>query len=134
MKTRVSFKYFVTDCKSKVHEKNTSRETALNFNQWQIFLESYKALRAWLWNVNKIKDNYFRLRHEFHSNSSKIFYFLWQDRYSSLNTICHIEPKAFLWIKLLKNVLLAKYLLSKPIYWDSSFIKDWSVESLQSGL
>ena len=43
--------------RSKVQEKNMSRERALNFHQWKIFFENYKPVRAWLWLFNKFTYN-----------------------------------------------------------------------------
>ena len=34
--------------KSKVHEKNASRQYALNFDQWQTFSKNCKPIRVWL--------------------------------------------------------------------------------------
>ena len=47
-----------------------------------------------------------------HSNLKEVSYILWQNKYSNLKTPCHIKPKSFLGIKLLENLLLAKYLIS----------------------
>ena len=34
-----------------------SRESALNFDQWKAFSQNYKAIKIWLWIVNKITEN-----------------------------------------------------------------------------
>ena len=43
--------------RSKVHQKNMSREGALRFDQSKIFSENYKPIRIWLWIVYKITEN-----------------------------------------------------------------------------
>ena len=48
--------------RSKVQEENMSCERALNFDQWKIFSENYKAIRVWLWLVYKFTENNCRLR------------------------------------------------------------------------
>ena len=68
----------------KIREKNMSRGCALNFDVWQTFSENCKQIRVWSWLVYKITGNYYLSYH----------------------------AKFILWIKLLKNVLLAKYLIS----------------------
>ena len=47
-----------------------------------------------------------------HSNSEEVSYHPWQNMYPNLKTTCHIMLKFFLWTKLLKKLLLAKYLIS----------------------
>ena len=47
-----------------------------------------------------------------HSNSKEVSYLSWQNIYPNLKTIGHIKLKFFWWIKLLENLLLAKYLIS----------------------
>ena len=53
--------------RSKVQEKNMSRERALNFGQWKTFSENYKPMTVWFWLVNKFTDNcqIYRLFSEF---------------------------------------------------------------------
>ena len=38
-----------------------------------------------------------------------------QNKYFNLKTTCHTKPKLILWTKLLKNLLLANYLISVPV-------------------
>ena len=47
-----------------------------------------------------------------HSNSKKVSYLSWQNKYPSLKTTCNIKLQFFLWTKLLDSLLLAKYLIS----------------------
>ena len=47
-----------------------------------------------------------------HSNSKEVSYLSWQNMYLNVKTTCHIELNFFLWTKLLKNLLLAKYFTS----------------------
>ena len=47
-----------------------------------------------------------------HSNSKDVSYVSWQNTYHNLKTTCHIKPTLFLWTELLKNLFLAKYLIS----------------------
>ena len=44
-------------------------------------------------------------------NSKEVSYLPWQKKYPNLKTTCHVNPKCFLWTKLPKNLLLAKYLI-----------------------
>ena len=46
--------------RSKVEEKNTSCERALNFDLWKIFSEKYKPMRVWFWLAYKFTENYCR--------------------------------------------------------------------------
>ena len=99
--------------RSKVQEKNRSCDRALNFNQWKTFSENYKPMRVWLWLVYKFTENHCRLRlfSEF-IQTQEVSYLSRQSKYSNLKTTCHIKAKFSLWTKLLKNLLLAKYLIS----------------------
>ena len=47
-----------------------------------------------------------------HSNSKEVSYLSWQNTHPNLKITCHIKLKFFLWIKLLENLLLGKYLIS----------------------
>ena len=48
--------------KSKVQEKNISREPALNLDKWKTFSKNYKPMRVWLWFHYKFTVNNYRLR------------------------------------------------------------------------
>ena len=61
-----------------------------------------------------------------HSNSKKISYLFWQNRYPNLKTICHIMLNFFLLSKLPESLLLAKYF----IYVTATLNKIW--ESLKT--
>ena len=89
------YKYLLelTKRRSKVQEKNTSRECALNFDHWKTFLRNYEPIRVWLWLVYKFTENNCHL----------------QKPLENLKTIYHIHPKFSLWTKL--PILLAKYLI-----------------------
>ena len=50
-----------------------------------------------------------------HSNSKEVSYLSRQNIYPNLKTTGHIKLKFFWWIKLLKNLLLAKYLISAAV-------------------
>ena len=50
-----------------------------------------------------------------YSNSKEVSYLSWQNIYPHLKTTGHIKLKFFWWIKLLKNLLLAKYLISAAV-------------------
>ena len=81
-----------------------SCERALNFGRWK---------RVWSWFVYKFTEiivarDFLRV----HSNSKEVSYLPWQNKYPNLKTTYHIEPKFFLWTNLLKNVHLAKTLIS----------------------
>ena len=88
--------------------------TCLCLDQWKIFSGNYQAIRVWLWLVYKFTKNNCRLRlfFKFIQTQKKVSYIPWQNKYLNLKNTCHIEPKIFLWTKLLKNLLLAKYLIS----------------------
>ena len=45
-------------------------------------------------------------------NLKEVPYLHWQNKSCNLKTTCHINPKFFLWTKLLENLLLVKYLIS----------------------
>ena len=47
-----------------------------------------------------------------HSNSKKVSYLSWQNRYPNLKITSHIKLKFFLWTKLLENLLFARCLIS----------------------
>ena len=100
--------------KSKVQEENMSCERALNFDQWKTFSENYKPMRVWLWLVYKIYRELLSLATflPVHSNSKEVSYLSWTNTYPKLKATCHIKLKYFLWIKLLENLLRAKYLIS----------------------
>ena len=55
--------------RSKVQEKNTSCERALNFDQWKTFSENYKPMRVWLW---RLFTNLPRIPHNFSPSSFKL--------------------------------------------------------------
>ena len=97
--------------RSNVQEKNMSCERTLNFDQWKTFSENYKSTRVWLWLIYKFTENYYywRLFSEFIQTQKKYPTFL--DKLN-LKTTCHVKLKCFLWAKLLKNLFLAKYLIS----------------------
>ena len=46
-----------------------------------------------------------------HSNSKEVSYISWQNKYPNLKITYYIKPKFFMWTKLPKNLLLAKYLI-----------------------
>ena len=46
-----------------------------------------------------------------HSNSKEVSYLSRQNTYPNLKTTCHIKLKFFLWIELLEDLNLAKYLI-----------------------
>ena len=48
-----------------------------------------------------------------HSNSKQVSYLFWQNTYPNLKNTCLIKLNFFLWTKLLGNLLLAKYLISR---------------------
>ena len=109
MSTRVKIKR-----RSKVQEKNKSRERVLNFDHWKKISENYEPMRVWLWLAYKFTKNYCRLRLFLrgHSNSRKVSYLSWQNTYPNFESTCHIKLKCFLWTKLKENLLLMKYLIS----------------------
>ena len=53
-----------------------------------------------------------------YSNSQEVSYLSWQNGYRNLKTNCHIKLKLFSWAKLLKSLLLAKYLISLRLHWN----------------
>ena len=50
-----------------------------------------------------------------HSNSEEVSYLSWQNTYPNLKTTCCIKQKFFLWTKIQKRLLLAKYLISVTV-------------------
>ena len=40
--------------RSKVHQKNMSQESALNFNQWETLSENYKAIGVFVYKIADI--------------------------------------------------------------------------------
>ena len=101
--------------RSKVQEKNMSCERASDFDKWKTFSENYKPMRAWFWLVYKFAENYGRswLFSELIQTQKRYPTSLsWQNAYPNLKTTCHIKLKFFLWTKLLRNLLLPKYLIS----------------------
>ena len=40
--------------RSKVHQKNMSQESALNFNQWETLSENYKAIGVFVYKITDI--------------------------------------------------------------------------------
>ena len=42
--------------RSKVHQKNMSREKASDLDQWTLFSENYKPISVWLWFASKITE------------------------------------------------------------------------------
>ena len=83
-----------------------SCERALNFDQWKSFSKNYKPTRVWLWFVCKFTEN------NCHFPRRRGILLPRHNKYPNLKTICHIKPKFFLWPKLPKNLLLAKYPIS----------------------
>ena len=84
---------------------------ALNFDQWNTLSENYKPMRVWLWLVYEellLLTTFLQV----YSNSKEVSYLSWQNTYPNLKTTSHIKLNFFLWTKLLKNVLLAKDLIS----------------------
>ena len=69
-------------------------------------------MKVWFWLVHKFTENYCHLRlfSKFSWTQKSYPTSLWH-MYPNLKTICHIKLKYFLWAKLLKNLLLAKYLI-----------------------
>ena len=47
--------------RSKVLEKNMSRERTLSFDQWKTFSKYYKSIGVWLWLLYKVTENNFCL-------------------------------------------------------------------------
>ena len=72
-------------------------------------------MRVWLWLVYKFYRELLSLATflRVHSNWKEVSYLSWQNTYPNLKTTCHIKLKFFLWTKLLENLLLAKYLISR---------------------
>ena len=91
-------------------QENISCERALNFDQWKIFSESYKPLTVCLQIYREWMSLATFLR--VHSNSKEVSFLPWQNKYPNLKTTCHIMPIFFMWTKLPKKLLLAKYLIS----------------------
>ena len=58
-------------------------------------------------------------------NSKKASYLNWKNKYPNLKSTCQIKPKFFLWIKLLQNQLIAKYLIYVPAA-TSTFVTQYS--------
>ena len=101
--------------------------------------ENYNPIRVWLWIAYKFIENNCRLQVFSEDIQTQKRYPIspWQNKYSDLKTIWHIKPKFFLWTKLRKNLLPAKYLIyvavdlmAKLIIWTTEnyhfpFIK-WS--------
>ena len=52
----------LTKRRSKVQEKNMSRDRASNFDQWKAFSKNHKPMRVWLWLAYKFVKNYCPLR------------------------------------------------------------------------
>ena len=71
---------------SKVHEKNISRERSSNFGQLKTFFEKYQSMRVWICLVYKISRVI--VARDF---LSSLFSSSWQNKYSNLKTICHIN-------------------------------------------
>ena len=71
-------------------------------------------MRVWLWLVDKITENHClsRLLAEFIQIEKKVSYLSWQNTYPNMKTTSRVKLKFFLWTKFLKNLLLAKYLIS----------------------
>lgn len=80
--------------------KKKSREHALNFDQWQTFLEKYKPVKVSLWLVYKIIKNNCRLQ-LFATSLLKL------KEVSNLETTRHMMSKSILRTKLLQNLLFA---------------------------
>ena len=89
--------------KIKVQEKNTSCELAWNLNQWKTFSKNGKPRRVWLWFFYKLTR--IIVACNFSPSSFKLI------RGILPSLADHITPKFFLWIMLLQNLLLAKYLI-----------------------
>ena len=108
-------KYLLASIKrSKVHERNISRERAWNFDQWKTFSENYKAVRVWLWLVCKITKNNCRSRilAKFPQTIKNYPTFLNKLSILTCRLLVISSQKIFLWTTLLENLCLAKYLLS----------------------
>ena len=106
-------KYLQVIKRSKFQEKNMSCERALNFDQRKTFSANYKSMRVWLWLAYKFTENcqIYRLFFEF-IQTKKRCPTSWQNTYPNSETTCHIKLNFFLWTQPLKNLLLAKYLIS----------------------
>ena len=98
--------------RSKVQEKNVLR-TCLKFwpmkNIFRKLLANEGLIMVCLQIYQELLSLATFLR--VHSNSKEVSYLPWQNKYPNLKTTCHIKPKFFVWTKLRKNVLLAKYLI-----------------------
>ena len=100
--------------RSNVQEKNMSYERALNVDQWKTFSENYKPMRVWLWLVYKFTENcqIYRLFSEFIQTQKRYPTSLDKIHILTWKLLVIIKLKFFLWTKLLKSLLLAKYLIS----------------------
>ena len=71
-----------------------------------------------------------------YSNSEEVSYLSCQYTYSNLKTTSHIKQKIFLWLKLLENLLLVKYLISVAATLDESkqinFYSPWNNQKTYS--
>ena len=95
--------------RSKVQERNMSRECASNFHQWKTFSENYKPMSLILPCLQIYQELLLLMTFlRVHSNSKEVSYFSWQNTYPNLKTTRHIKLKKILWSKLLENLLLAK--------------------------
>ena len=49
--------------RSKVHQKNMSQESALNFNQWETLSENYKVIGVFVYKITElISSSSFKLK------------------------------------------------------------------------
>ena len=70
--------------------------------------ENYKPMRVWLFtNLPRVI-----VACDLSSSSELVSNLSWQNKYPNMKTTCDVKLKFFVWIKLLKNLLIAKYLVS----------------------
>ena len=83
---------------SKVYQKNAQLGRALNFDQMETFFLKTITLQEFRYGLfTKLPSI---------TNSKEVLYLHWQNKYSDLKTICHIELINFY------SLLLVKYLMS----------------------
>ena len=91
-----------------------SCERALNFDRWKTLSENYKPMRVWLWLVYKFTENYCCLRLFSNFIQTQRMYPTSLDKIRILTwkLLALSSWNLFLWTKILKNLLLEKYLFS----------------------
>ena len=81
-------------------------------NHAVLFLKKMLWGRGWIMIClpNYREYMFLAIFHRVDSKSKEVSSLPWWNKYSDLKTTRYIKPKFFLWIKLLENFLLAKYL------------------------